>query len=328
MRIEAFTEAKDPARPETNEDRIVVLADRAYAVADGATDKSGKRWGGKTGGQIAAETVARTVTELALSDEPAPSGPDLAARIAAAIRSQYVSFGIEADAEADPLGRFSATLALALRTAGGWRFYRIGDSGIRLNGEETLLDESALDPIYSLFRAALWRRLAVRLPIDGVDRLARQYLVDGAAHPSDDESLITDARDEAVAQIIERFPALESAEVRRILDLGLRRQTDWRCDQALYRDRDHPLGYGPLDGWPIADRFIRVDDRPAASVHTMELFTDGYYGVAPSPSVASWESWLETVQREDPHRIGRFASTKGSAPGRNADDRSVVVVSP
>ncbi len=327
MRIEAFTEAKDPARPETNEDRIVVLADRAYAVADGATDKSGKRWNGMTGGQIAAETVARTVTKLALSDEPAPSGRDLADRIATAIRAHYVRLGIEADAEADPLGRFSATLALALRTSSGWRFYRIGDSGIRLNGEETLLDESALDPIYSLFRACLWRRLAARLPTDEVDRLARQYLVDGAAHPSSDESLIVEARDEAVARTIERFPALGAGEVRRILDQGLRRQTDWR-DPHLYRDRDHPLGYGPLDGWPIADRFIHVDDRPAAYVRSIELFTDGYYGVAPAPSVASWESWIGMVQREDPHRIGRFASTKGSVPRRNADDRSVIVVAP
>ncbi len=327
MRIEAFTEAKDPARPDTNEDRIVILADRAYAVADGATDKSGKRWNGMTGGQIAAETVARVVTELAISGDPPPSGRDLATRIAAAIRTHYVRFGIEADAEADPLGRFSATLALALRTSSGWRLYRIGDSGIRLNGDEVLLDESALDPIYSLFRAALWHRLATRLPIDEVDRLARQYLVDGAAHSSDDATLIAESRTEAVAKAIARFPALDAGEIGGILDRGLRRQTDWR-DQHLYRDRDHPLGYGPLDGWPIADRFIHVDDRPAAYVRSIELFTDGYYGVAPGPSVASWESWIGMIQREDPHRIGRFASTKGSMPGRNADDRSVIVVAP
>lgn len=322
MRIEAFTEAKDPARPETNEDRVVILADRAYAVADGATDKSGKRWDGMTGGQIAAETAATTVMSIALSEEPAPSGRALVERIGDAIRARYARLGIEADAKADPRGRFSTTLALALAIPGGWRFYRVGDSGIRINGTETLLDESALDPIYGEFRAQLWRRLVAQgLPMDEVDRRARLRLVEGAAHPSEDSSLVTAARDEAVELALARHPHLNAGEIGTILDGGLSRQSD-------LRGSDHPLGYGPLDGWPIADRFIHVEDRTAAAVRSIELFTDGYYGVAEAASVASWESWIEMVQREDLHRVGRFASTKGSAPGKNADDRSVVVVAP
>ena len=87
-------------------------------------------------------------------------------------------------------------------------------------------------------------------------------------------------------------------------------------------------GYGPLDGWPISDRFIHVEDRPRKAVRSIELFTDGYYGVAPGARVSDWEAWLEAVEREDPYRIGRFASTKGSVPGRNADDRSIVIVHP
>lgn len=320
MQIEAFTEAKDRAKPETNEDRIVVLADRAYAVADGATDKSGKRWNGMTGGQIAAETVARTVTSITLSGEPAPGGRDLVDRISDAIRAHYVRLGIESDAKTDPRSRFGTSLALALAIPGGWRFYRVGDSGIRLNGSETLLEESALDPLYGAFRAALWRRFATQgLPIDEIDRRARLRLVEGAAHPSEDAALVAHARDEAIERTTARLPDVEGGDIRTILDNGLGRQSD-------YRDRDHPLAYGPLDGWPIADRFIHVEDRPAESIRSIELFTDGYYGVAVGPSVASWESWLDMVQREDPHRIGRFASTKGSAPGRNADDRSVVIV--
>ncbi|MSP49221.1 MAG: hypothetical protein EXQ95_07830 [Alphaproteobacteria bacterium] len=327
-RIEALTEAKDPARPETNEDRIVILPGRAYAVIDGATDKSGKRWDGLTGGQIAAATVAETVTALAVSGEPAPSGRELVGRIAGAIRAHYVRLGIEAEAEADPLGRFSATLALALAVPGGWRLYRIGDSGIRLNGTDTLIEESALDPVYSLFRAALWRRfVALGLPVDEVDRRSRLRLVEGATHPSEDAALAAEARDEAIERVVARSPFLDAGEIRQILDRGLTRQSDYRGDDGhIYRGREHPLGYGPLDGWPIPDRFIHVDNRTAEAVRTVELFTDGYYGIASAPRVADWEDWLEAVQREDPHRVGRFASTKGSAPGRNADDRSVVIV--
>lgn len=328
MRIEAFTEAKDPAHPETNEDSIVVLPGRAFAVSDGATDKSGKRWNGLTGGQIAAATVAETVAQLAFDAGPAPAGATLVERVSRSLRRHYVAHGIEAEAAGDPLARFSASLALALAVPGGWRFYRIGDSGIRLNGTETLLAESGLDPVYSLFRVALWHRLAAQgLPVDEVDRRARRYLVEGAAYASGDAALVREAREEAAAHAASRFPVLAVEEAGRILDRGLARQADYRgSDDNLYRGSDHPMSYGPLDGWPILDRFIHVDERPAEAVRSIELFTDGYYGVAPGTSVADWEAWIALVQREDPHRIGRFASTKGSAPGRNADDRSVVIV--
>ncbi len=320
MRIEAFTEAKDPAHPETNEDRIVVLPGRAFAVSDGATDKSGKRHGGLTGGQIAAATVAETVARLAFDAGPAPTGTELVERISRSLRRHYVTHDLEAEAEGDPSARFSASLALALAVPGGWRFYRIGDSGIRLNGSETLLDESTLDPVYSTFRAALWHRFVAKgLPIDEVDRRARLRLVEGAAHPSEDVGLVAEAGAEAADRVVQRFPFLDTREVKRIFERGLARQAD-------YRGLGHPLGYGPLDGWPIDDRFIRIDERPADVVRSIELFSDGYYGVAPGTSVADWEAWHAVVQREDPHRIGRFAATKGSAPARNADDRSVVIV--
>lgn len=321
MRIEAFTEAKDPRRPESNEDRIVALPGRVFAVIDGATDKSGRRHGGLTGGQIAANAVAATVAALAYDAAPAPGGAELVARISRAIQDQYRSLGLVAEAEADPLARFSATLALALAVPGGWRFYRVGDSGIRLNGHALLLEESQLDPVYSQFRVALWHRfIAAGLSVDEVDRRSRQRLVEGAVHPSEEGALVIAARDEAVLKIAASHPDLDATEIRRILDRGLSRQTD-------YRGLDHPLGYGPLDGWPIPDRFIYIDEKPSEEVDKIELFTDGYYGVSEVATIAGWEGWLAEIQRDDPYRIGRCPSTKGSAPGRNADDRSVLIVS-
>jgi hypothetical protein len=136
------------------------------------------------------------------------------------------------------------------------------------------------------------------------------------------------ARDEAVQRIAAASPDLDATEIRRILDRGLARQSDYRGpDAPLYRGLDHPLGYGPLDGWPIPDRFIRVDERSSESVDKIELFTDGYYGVSETATIAGWEGWLADIQRDDPYRIGLCPSTKGSAPGRNADDRSVLIVS-
>ena len=65
MHLQAFSAAKDPDRPEANEDRLVVVADRLYAVIDGVTDRTGRRYGDRTGGRLAAETVERALLALA-----------------------------------------------------------------------------------------------------------------------------------------------------------------------------------------------------------------------------------------------------------------------
>ena len=44
MQIEAFSEGKHPAAQELNEDALVIIPGRAYAVIDGATDRSGRRY--------------------------------------------------------------------------------------------------------------------------------------------------------------------------------------------------------------------------------------------------------------------------------------------
>ena len=46
MHLQAFSAAKDPDRPEANEDRLVVVPDRLYAVIDGVTDRTGRRYDG------------------------------------------------------------------------------------------------------------------------------------------------------------------------------------------------------------------------------------------------------------------------------------------
>lgn len=64
MLIEAFTEAKDPSAPHTNEDRLVILPGRTYAVIDGVTDRLGTRFDGMLPGQYAAMTVQRALEHM------------------------------------------------------------------------------------------------------------------------------------------------------------------------------------------------------------------------------------------------------------------------
>ena len=64
----------------------------------------------------------------------------------------------------------------------------------------------------------------------------------------------------------------------------------------------------------------------ARGVETVELFTDGYFDVGAEATLDSWEARHAEVELEDPAKVGRFRSTKGSVPGRWSDDRTYVSV--
>ena len=102
------------------------------------------------------------------------------------------------------------------------------------------------------------------------------------------------------------------AVLERLLAAGLR---GVRADPAAF-------GLGGLDG-VAPPRDIRALDLDAPA--TVELASDGYPLPGAAPTVAAWEAAFAQVEAEDPHRIGRFAGTKGSGQGRFADDRSVVI---
>ena len=58
----------------------------------------------------------------------------------------------------------------------------------------------------------------------------------------------------------------------------------------------------------------------------IELFSDGYFAPGHGFGVASWEERFAEVEREDPAKIGRYASVKGSTAGMWSDDRSYLGV--
>ena len=91
MRIEAFSEAKDPARPGANEDALLILPGRAYAVIDGVSDRTGVRYDGMLAGQYASTLVRRRL-ETILGDAGVDVVGDLTATIAAAATAGGVAW--------------------------------------------------------------------------------------------------------------------------------------------------------------------------------------------------------------------------------------------
>jgi hypothetical protein len=328
--VESLSVGKDPSRPEANEDRVVCYAQRTFAVIDGETDKSGHLIGGRSGGWHAGwalESELRT-----LDDEGALAGAEteyVLARLEAAIASAYERFGIAEAAGADPNRRFAASMALAHVTPLAIRLVLVGDCGIRANAERVWHRPHPLDAVMSHLRRLVFETLGELHPDLGLERrldLSRAYTVEGLAEPPQQaigtavESLHPTLADRVLTGLLERHGEHGGDLVRTVGLGGLR-------GVARLRGAGLPeQSQGVLDGFGVSSELVQEVRLDTSAVRSLELFSDGYFGWPPRASVADWERHHAEVERRDPHRIGPFASTKGSRGGVFADDRTVLIV--
>ncbi len=330
MRFEAFSAAKDPARPWTNDDRVVVCGTNAFAVIDGVTDKSGENLpNGLSRGQFAGVVIERELARLTrIGPASDVHAADLAGTVTNALHAEYTAMGILAEAERDPHRRCGAQVAALVRTPTGWRLLVIGDCGARLDGREAVTGANPGDALTSLWRATVFGALTANgAGVEEALALSRRYaLVGNRTYLTEGENRLTPERHsalaaEALTTAIAQHPELPPEIVEDALAGGI-------LGMAQHRNRPGPLGSACLDGFAVPDSLLIERDLPAGSFTTVELFSDGYFGT-PAPGevgVDAWEARIAEVERDDPHKVGAYPSTKGSAPGKFSDDRSVLVI--
>ncbi len=327
MNVEVFSQAKNPDNPGANEDRYLVLPDRAYAVIDGVTDKTGRRYGGLTGGQIAGRII-----EQAIRDACAERAPDmietewLLRRIKLLFADAYARFGLLDASGTFPATPFAANVVLALVGTERVKFLIIGDCGLRLNGTETFLAHFPIDSIGAAIRKAVWRQVIEKEgDRETADRTARSYTIAGlrAVLPETDRWVgpedLTRIREEALSDVSAALPGVPPALLKDALEEGI-------ADQHRYANRIHPLGFPIVNGLPIPCSMKVSFDRKISEIETIELFSDGYFGCPEGTIITDWEAWYAHVEAVDPARVAGFASTKGSVGRRLADDRTILIV--
>ena len=210
--FEAFTAAKDPARPETNEDQMVLRPGLVLAVIDGATDISGERFDdplgtAATGGRLAARAMAQALSGWAAGETDAPPDPLPALEATnAGLLSLYHRIGrLDAAASNGEL-RFRATFAGAFFSRDCIRLVRLGDSGFRVNGRPVLEKHYPGDTVLSAARSAGWQRLSASgLDADSIRPLAHAPV---SAPVTWDELPDVDPRDLTVRTMPARFAEL------------------------------------------------------------------------------------------------------------------------
>lgn len=331
MRIDAFSEGKSLDEPDANEDRIVVLPGRGYAVIDGATDISGRLYDGHRGGWWGGETVMQSTAVFLADASAADLGrvEPLIEHISAAMRACYARLGILEAATHDARRRFGATLTLAVETGGIVRFVLIGDSGLRLDGAETVVEDTGLDLVTASLRVAAYDSVAAAGgDIDEQRRVGRACAFHGAAAlhadmtPGLDETALGNLYARSLAWSRERLPHVPEGDLRALLDTGIDGQAQFANNTRS------PLSYAVLDGFEVPLALVRVFDRPRARLRSIELHTDGYFARGATPTLDDWEAAFAGVERIDSEKIGAYPSVKGSSTRMRTDDRTIVIVRP
>ncbi|MBB4053623.1 hypothetical protein GGR20_003285 [Devosia subaequoris] len=328
--FQGFTQAKDPDAPETNEDRIVAIPNRLYAVIDGATDISGLRYDdrlgqGATGGYLAAQAVAEVLATAAagpLTRLPDPTA--LVIDLNTAIAATYQRLRIAGSDIRSGLARFRAAFSAAFAVGDMVRLVALGDCTIRVNGKVVLDHHFPGDTVLSKARAVAWTMLLEKgLSVADIRPIARQLIVQGPTSATPVPQPLTAVDLAAIVAAVRRDgPVLEAcgndlALVDKILAAGL----------EGIRANPETFHASALDGVSDTSSSVRVLDLPRSEINTLELATDGYPALPDATGIAAWEAALAEADRTDPDRVGPHASTKGRVGKNFGDDRSILFIS-
>ena len=322
MRIDCLSVSKYSAPGKPGDDVPVLLPGQCFAVFDGATDVKGTTIAGAGSGRFAALEAAAALAGARASHGPGGLAPEaliaaINARLGAALRREGAARGTAVSA--------ATTMALTEIVGDRLRFTLVGDSGIRLNGQETVQSLKPIDDIMAAGRVALYHHLCRRGIAEAeLEAASRRGVFHGfdAAIPellsaAEAATLIADARDRLAGQL----DAALLAFVDPMLRAGIA-----RGQYGYANDPDHPLGYAVIDGTTSRGYGLVSFERPRREIRTVEIFSDGYLDLPAGTTLADWEAVAARIERQDPSKIGAYPGVKGSNAVQLFDDRTVIIL--
>jgi hypothetical protein len=328
MLIEAFSEAKDPSAPDANEDRLVILPGRAYAVIDGVTDRLGTRFDGMLSGRYAAMVVEGALEHMLSAPDASTDGTSIVRALTEHLADAYRTHGILEAAQADRNLRLSAALALVLVQEETLDIVLVGDSGVRITGDRLLQMEKDLDRITSTLRREAWPVIGEKASDAALqEQVSRRITWHGTRQPMDALPEALTAGDllsierRAIAANAEALPHVPRRDIENLVRRGI-----VNAQSGYQNDASTVLGYACLDGFAVPENLTRIEHLPRSEVHTVEIFSDGYFKPGEAFGVAAWEKAFAEVEQEDPAKVVLYSSPKGSIGSTWADDRTYLGV--
>lgn len=297
---------REDADPAACEDRVVVLPPDFAAVIDGATDITGERFDGWTGGALAAEAIAEAFAQ-AWSDarrggpDPFAAAPDALALADRAIAGLYRQLGLVPVAR-EPARRFRAAFAVASCRQGVWRGVGVGDCALRFDDGPPILRDHPAERVFAGWRAAMIAD-APDMPEPDI----RAALLAGLPQAG------------AVAQrAAGRIAVGDSRLAERALRAGL-------GGMRAARPGD-PLAFGVADGvGDMGHDFCWQAAVPARDVTALAVWTDGWLAPAGRHRDA-WIAAARAVHAADPRRTGAYPCVKPPEQSGRHDDMGLVLI--
>lgn len=327
--LEAFTLGKRFGQPEANEDSLVIMPGMGYAVIDGVTDRNGTRYDGMLAGQFASRAAAKAVTRFLLEAADGHyAGPSaLINLLTDTVARGYQNKGVYDEARANWKIRAGCAVVIAFPFKDRLEIVSVGDSALRIDSGKVMQSLKPLDDVTGRLRRETWAYFeALGWPSSECDRLAASVTWKGTRNQPDDlPTASAEVREAIEARVLilnlEALPNVPEAEILQLIHHGIA-----NGQGKFQNSADLALGYGVIDGFPVPPKFIDSTSIPLADVETIELFSDGYFSAAKTFGTAAWEAEFERVESEDPHKIGRYMSTKGTTDVALTDDRTYLGV--
>ncbi len=314
MFIESFSHPKlrDFSKPS---DDTILLSPGIAGVFDGATDARGRMINNLSPGRLASETVAKQCAKL-FSDYANRDLPALELM-------RHLSVSLEKASKASTSGgKPTTTLALALYDDEVFRFIINGDSGIRVNGTDVFQQCKEIDTVSATARVLLYHMRAVQYENTDEHEIDTRKLIFLGFKECLANGLVTRSQAEQVVSETQRkcVDLAPASEIEEFLMGGI--QNQYLFGNCI----DKALGFSTLNGSDPLMRDVLDVTIPIQEVHSVEVFSDGYFQLPEEATVHSWENSFRTSEEADYHKIKAFPNVKGSTSREFSDDRSVIAM--
>ena len=214
----------------------------------------------------------------------------------------------------------ATTGAIVFEERESFQLIIVGDTSIRINGDEVYRQSMRVDDVTISARTKLFQLLARDVAVtDTFELTIRKIMFEGFSHSVNSGLIDRRVQSSVIDYAVETAgPDIGSDVVVSTLNMGLQQQS------RFANSTTGKLGYSVFDGSSRVPSALIVDlDR--SDVDTIEIFSDGYQCLPNGTSCSDWECAYQDVERTDPHRIKEFPAIKGTTGDFWFDDRSIAV---
>lgn len=285
-----------------NEDRFF-FDSKNIILADGATDKSGNVYFGKTGWEI----ISQYVVDIASSSSK--NGNELIKDIHTSIWKMYEEYGIDIHVRAN---LFSTTLVVCRICNDTLFITQVGDSSFRINGSRVYTYGMIIDRVSACLRRNFLLEFGVQM-----NEESRQFILpvlekQHEFQNQEPQNMTQEILWSLFENIRENFADFQtnSSACERIFEKSQRDLQD-----CLGQD----ISYGVIDGTSTPEQYVHTYTFPLSDIDSLEVFSDGYFQIPIWKKIEDWEYTFAEWERKDPYKYLLYPSTKSK------DDRTIII---